>query len=247
MAKVIARIDPALGPLTDDLLTPDVRVWQREKGHRFSSDDVATAYVAWRARPNAERLLDLGCGLGSVLLMLAWKMPSMRAVGIEAQSESYALACENVARNGFADRVTLHHGDLRDHALGQGYDLVTGTPPYFPPGSALDASDSQRTHARIELRGGIEAYVEAASRVLAPEGVVVLCGDSDAGERLLRATPLHVAARCDVHPRAGAPSLFSVWTLDRSDGETMVTRMTLRDADGRPSADAAALRAFSGF
>ena len=43
--------DPVLGPLTDDLLTPDVRVWQRSHGHRFSSDDVATAFVGYHAQP----------------------------------------------------------------------------------------------------------------------------------------------------------------------------------------------------
>ena len=103
--------DPELGPLTDDQLTRDVRVFQRAKGHRFSSDDVVTAYVAYRAAPEARRVLDLGCGLGSVLLQLAWKLPDATLAGIEAQHESFQLLQRNVARSGYAARIRIEHGD----------------------------------------------------------------------------------------------------------------------------------------
>ncbi|HEX7603834.1 MAG TPA: hypothetical protein VF316_19585, partial [Polyangiaceae bacterium] len=76
MARKPVLDDPLLGPLTDDALTRDFRVWQRAKGHRFSADDLATAYLAWRVAPEARRVVDLGCGLGSVLLHLAWAMPA---------------------------------------------------------------------------------------------------------------------------------------------------------------------------
>ena len=173
--------DPVLGPLTDDLLTRDYRVFQRAKGHRFSSDDVATAYVAWHAAKSSRRVIDLGCGLGSVLLHLAWKLPEATLVGVEAQAISFELLRRNVERNLLLDRVTVHHGDLRDEpilaAAGEAFDLVTGTPPYFPPDTAVDAMDEQRAYARIEYRGGVEDYLSAGGRLLAPEGVMVLCGD----------------------------------------------------------------------
>jgi len=256
VTKITAHDDPVLGPLTDDLLTREVRVWQRKKGHRFSSDDVATAYVAWRARPDAKRHLDLGCGLGSVLLHLAWTCPDLVSVGIEAQAESFALLERNVARNGFGGRVSVRQGDLRDPALleavGVGFDLVTGTPPYFPPGTALDADDRQRTFARMENRGGVEAYMAAAARVVSGDGVVVLCGDSDADARVMAAegaTGLFVTERVDVLPKFGKPCLFSVWTLRRAarTASITVTSMLLRDGEGQPAEGAHRLRAFSGF
>lgn len=255
MSRKVTLHDPELGALTDDRLTRDYRVFQREKGHRFSSDDMVTAYVAFAARPDARRVADLGCGLGSVLLHLAWKLPEARLWGIEAQDASFALLRRNVERNGLAERVRIHHGDLRDGALlaalGEGqFELVTGTPPYFPPDTALDADDPQRSYARIEYRGGVEAYLAAGVRLLRPDGTLVLCGDSGAEERVRRgaeSVALHVRARHEVLPRAERPALFSVWTLTREAGACHEVQLTLRDAAGERTADAAALRAFSGF
>jgi tRNA1(Val) A37 N6-methylase TrmN6 len=254
MAAKIALDDPTLGPLTDDLLSRDLRVYQRAKGHRFSSDDVATAYVAFTTRPRARRVLDLGCGLGSVLLLLAWKLPEARLAGVEAQAVSFELLRRNVQRSGFDSRITIAHGDLRDAellaTLGERFDLVTGTPPYFPPEAALDAEDEQRAYARIEYRGGVEAYIAAGARLLAPGGALVVCGDARVGERTTVAAEvagLFLHARCDVIARAGRSALFSVWTLGAEPASCTVSTLTLRDAEGAPAGGADSLREFSGM
>jgi tRNA1Val (adenine37-N6)-methyltransferase len=256
MPKKPTLVDPVLGPLTDDLLTPDVRVFQRLEGHRFSSDDIATAWAAFEARPAAARVLDLGCGLGSVLLVLAWKMPHASLAGIEAQDASFALLERNVARNGLGGRVAIHHGDLRHPeviarlGVGGSFDLITGTPPYFPPSAAVDSVDPQRAYARIEYRGGIEAYLATGAQLLADEGVLVLCGDARGGERVTRgaeSSGLHVNGRHDIIANAGRPPLFSVWRLSRSASPPVIATLTLRNHRGQQTGDASALRVFSGF
>ncbi len=246
--------DPILGPLTDDRLTRDYRVFQRAKGHRFSSDDVATAYVAWHAAKASRRVIDLGCGLGSVLLHLAWKLPEATLVGVEAQAISFELLRRNVARNQLLERITVHHGDLRDEAVlaaaGASFDLVTGTPPYFPPDTAVDAMDEQRAYARIEYRGGVEDYLAAGGKLLAAEGIMVLCGDARAGERVERgaaAAGLSIAERRDVIPHAGRPALFAIWTLSRHVVARRHTTLTIRDAEGKRTDEAIGLSEFSGF
>lgn len=255
MAPKATLDDPVLGPLTDDLLTVDYPVFQRAKGHRFSSDDVVTAFVAHQEAPGADRIVDLGCGLGSVLLTLAWKMPHASLVGIEAQDASFELLRRNVARNDLASRVAIHHGDLRDEALiarlGGVVPLVTGTPPYFPPGTALDAADAQRAYARMEYRGGVEAYLRTGKKLMAPGGVLVLCGDARADARVVTeasALGLHVTRRTEIVAQEGKPALFTVWSLRTThDAGTALSSITLRTRDGRRTADADALRSFSGF
>ncbi|HEY8429101.1 MAG TPA: methyltransferase [Sandaracinaceae bacterium] len=244
-----------LGELTDDALAGPFRVLQRRRGHRYSLDDVATAWEAARTRPEARSYADLGCGIGSVLLMVAYKLPRDAALAaIEAQAQSYALARENVRRNGLADRVRLVHGDLREPDLlerlgGARFELVTGTPPYLPPAHASPSTDEQRTYARLEMRGGIEEYVRAAARILAPGGRFVVCCDARRPERVLRAARevgLAPARRRDVVPRAGRKGpLFTVWTLAGEDVELVVEPpLVARDEGGGRTPEAHALRRF---
>jgi tRNA1Val (adenine37-N6)-methyltransferase len=243
-------------PLSFDALTADYAVYQRVGGHRFSSDDMATAWVAMTHHPDPSHVLDLGCGLGSVLLHLAWSAPDARLVGVEAQAISFALLQRNVAYNDVGHRVTVHHGDLRDddvvNRLGGPFDLITGTPPYFGVDEAIDAQDEQRAYARIEYRGGVEAYTATAARLLAADGSFVVCGDADAGQRAhdaASANGLAITHSVEVIPRAGRPALFSVWVMRHQHAADSQTRqiVTLRDAQGERTADARALRTFSGF
>ena len=60
----------------------------------------------------------------------------------------------------------MREGDFREPAvtgdLGT-FDLITGTPPYFPPGTGLESDHVQRGPCRFEHRGGVEAYCDAAA------------------------------------------------------------------------------------
>jgi tRNA1(Val) A37 N6-methylase TrmN6 len=152
------------------------------------------------------------------------------------------------------ERISIELGDLRDaSALGgldATMDLVTGTPPYFPPDTALDAADAQRAYARIEYRGGVEAYLATASRLVAADGVVVICGDARAAGRVERAAAplgLAIVGDCPIVAQAGKPPLFALWTLAREGRPRREATLTLRTETGERTADAEALRVFSGF
>jgi tRNA1Val (adenine37-N6)-methyltransferase len=253
--------------LTSDAVTASFRLLQRRRGHRFSLDDLATAWEAARGGPERSpeappaSVLDLGCGVGAVLLMVAWRLPDARLFGVEAQEVSFALARRNVEENGLSARTTLVRGDLRDVTRAWPHGrcaLVTGTPPYLPPGTALASPDPQRAAARIELRGGVEDYLAAAARVLAPGGAVVVCADGRSPERVLRgaaAAGLAPRRRLDVVARGGASTqrpagpLFSVWTCAarRDVGALEHEAVVMRDARGERTAAAAEMRRFFGL
>lgn len=197
-------------------LTGDFRIFQLKAGHRWSLDDFVTAYVGLLVGPSARRVADLGCGIGSVLMMLAWGLPEARLVGVEAQDTSINLAKRSVAFNGIGERCTLVHGDLREEtpALGaSSFDLVTGTPPYIPIGSGLVSNRNQREPCFFETRGGIEDYAVAAARLLAPGGRFVACYGAQPerrGEEAAKAAGLSIVSRLDVVPREGKRVLFRV-------------------------------------
>lgn len=242
-------------PLTDDAITSRFRVWQRVRGHRYSLDDVVVAWEAARARPDARSAIDLGTGIGSVLHMLAHALPDARLAAVEAQAISFALLEKNLARNALRERVAIHHGDLRDVSsyahLGRDFDLVTGTPPYFPEGTCTPPPDSQRAHARVELRGGVEDYLAAAAALVAEDGLVVVCADAQRPDRVLAGAAragLSARTRRDVVPRAGKNALVGVWTLSRAPGElSRLPDLIARDAAGARTAVQHELRGFFGL
>jgi len=249
-------VDPELGELTEDQIAGDLKMVQLRRGHRYSLDDVTTAWEAAAQRPNAKAIADIGCGAGSVLLMLLWKVRPAVAFGVEAQDISFRLATRNIQRNDLTV-ATVVHGDLREETvldqLGRGrFDLVTGTPPYLPPGTAPPSSTSeQRTYARIEMRGGIEDYVASAAALLAPNGRFVVCMDARADARLLAGAErvaLDVVSRRAVVPREGKPALFAVWVLGKDCDAPLEHRpdLVVRDAMGERTAADAELRAFFG-
>ncbi|MCC7537264.1 MAG: methyltransferase [Deltaproteobacteria bacterium] len=242
---------------TCDALTAEWRVIQRRGGHRYSIDDVSVAWLATSLRPDARRVLDLGCGLGSVLLMTAWRLRDARLVGIEAQSQSFGLALRNLALNGCDDRVRVIHGDLRDAAVCESarrdgpFDLVTGTPPYYRPGRALVSPDTQRAYARVELRGGIEEYTLAAARVLADHGMFVTVLKPESPDRLAPAASaagLHVVLLRDLVKSPGRPPFLTLAAMSPTPAPTeRLAPIVTRDEHGRRTAEHVALRRHFGL
>ena len=223
---------------------------QRLKGHRHSADDVLTAWYALQVSPPVSEHLDLGTGIGTVGLLTLWGMgPESRLTCVEAQEISYRLLQSNLDGNDLRHRVDCSLGDLRELSLARKFPLVTGSPPYFPPGSGVVPQDSQKAHARFELRGNVGDYAKAAVRHLAPGGWFVVCFPSPQKQRALdgiTASGLNVVRLRDVIPRETLPPLFTLFACRHpsdSPGETIVEDpLTVRHADGRLTGEMAVVR-----
>ena len=158
---------------TLDAISGYFRLFQLANGHRFSTDDVLTAWYGTSWCPCARTALDLGSGLGTVGMMAAWRLPGARFVTVEAQEESVRLARKSAAWNGLSERYEIRQGDFRDaKVLGaeEKFDLVLGSPPYFPPGSGVEGDHPQKVACRFEMRGSIADYCTVGARHLARGG-----------------------------------------------------------------------------
>lgn len=169
---------PAVEPgETLDAICGHFRIFQLENGHRFSTDDILTAWYGTSWAPTVRSALDLGSGIGAVAITAAWRLPLARFVTVEAQSESVRLARKSLAWNGLAERFDLREGDFRDptiFAAGERFDLVLGSPPYFPLGSGVEGDHPQKIACRFELRGTVADYCRTAAERLHP-GAVFAC------------------------------------------------------------------------
>jgi tRNA1(Val) A37 N6-methylase TrmN6 len=228
---------------------------QRKKGHRHSADDVLTAWYALQVSPKVREHLDLGTGIGTVGLLTLWGMgPEARLTCVEAQEISYRLLQSNLDANGLRHRVDCSHGDLRDLALEKKFPLVTGSPPYFPVSAGVVPQDSQKAHARFELRGDVSDYARAAVKHLAPGGWFVLCFPTPQKQRALdgiAAAGLAVVKLRDVIPRETLPALFTLFACRHRNevSEPIVVEepLIVREESGRLTAAMASVRRGFGF
>lgn len=228
---------------------------QRKNGHRHSIDDVLTAWYALQVSPPVSEHLDLGTGIGTVGLLTLWGMgPQARLTCVEAQEISYRLLQANLEANGIRHRVECSHGDLRELALDRRFPLVTGSPPYFPVSAGVVPQDSQKAHARFELRGDVSDYARAAVKHLVPGGWFVLCFPFPQKQRALdgiAAAGLAVVQLRDVIPRESLAPLFSLFACRHRHevNYAMVVEepLTVREHSGRLTAEMAGVRRCFGF
>jgi arsenite methyltransferase len=135
-----------------------------------------------------ERVLDLGCGRGAVLLIAAKLVPRGSAVGVDIwradqTGNSMQATQANADVEGVADRVELHTRDMTDLAFpDESFDLVVSNLAIHN----LPDNDARR------------AAIDEAVRVLRPGGHVVI---ADLGFTRLYAGRLQQRGMADVRRR----------------------------------------------
>ena len=231
---------------TLDRIVGDWHVYQLRRGHRFSVDDQLTAWTAFQAAPQAQRVLDLGCGIGSVGLMTLFHLPEgATMLGVEVQKVSFDLASRSVAHNGLAERVELVHQDLREFHRDERFPLITGSPPYIPPDKGVHSPHPQRAGARMELRGDVFDYCRAAARHLADGGVFALChaGLDPRPPQAIAAAGLTLLHRREVYFRRDKPPTIALYLAGWSGQTVEVPPLVIREPDGEQTSEIAAIRA----
>lgn len=147
---------------------------QKKPGHRLTVDSVLLTDFLPQIK-KTDSVIDLGTGTGAIALMLAYKTPAARIVGVEVDPASAQIARRNVSVNGLLERVTIIEGDYRDlkDRYSEGaFEVVVSNPPYVKSGSGRISPYRGRDAARSELFGGLADLVEAAAYLAGPTGRV---------------------------------------------------------------------------
>lgn len=124
--------------------------------------------------------LDVGTGSGVIALTLAGERPAARVAAVDVSPDALALARENAARLGLAERVEFAVSDLLTDAPAGPWDLVAANLPYIPAGEIAGLSREVRHDPALALDGGpegltlIERLIATALPVLKPGGRLAL-------------------------------------------------------------------------
>lgn len=154
-------------------------------------------FLSGRADPPAGRdalqrvpasALDLGTGTGCIAIALAIKCPNVKITATDISAEALALAKDNAAQNGVADRIEFLQGDGLATLKNVRFDLIISNPPYIPADEIATLQPEVRDFdPRVALDGGADGLdfyrrlaVEAKS-FLKPDGKIMLeFGDGQA-------------------------------------------------------------------
>lgn len=160
---------------TGTLFDGRITVHQDEDGYRFAVDAVLLAGHVKPAR--GDTVVDLGSGCGVIPLILSHRYPGIRIFGVELQNELAEIARRNVIENQMADRITILNQDMASLTraqLDRPVNWVVSNPPYRKAGASRLNPNRQRAVARHELKATLSDVIDAAVRILAPSGKLVI-------------------------------------------------------------------------
>ncbi len=159
----------------DHFLDGKIVLHQPRSGYRFSVDAAILAHQA--APQQGDRIVDLGTGCGVISVLLAFRHPHIRLIGVEIQDALAQMALKNVAENKMADRIRILAKDMLDLTLADidgPADVVVSNPPYRKLDSGRLNADAQRAVARHELKITLGQLVDTARRLLRKTGKAVV-------------------------------------------------------------------------
>ena len=204
----------------------------------------ACVFGAWLAnmRLPATRALDIGCGTGLLMGMIAqqWDCP---VTGIDIDPGAAQQAAENMANAPWSGRLEVVEGDVRQHRFPGRFDVIFTTPPFYE--GQLESEDRRINLARHDSGLGLDALAEAIAELLSPGGYVATLlppGRSDRWLVLAGMRNLRAVARLDLRQTPKHGIFRSLLLLKEGFGQEMIlTQMHIRNPDGSYSAEAKAL------
>ena len=240
-----------LGEIVEDrLLDGRLVLRQPARGHRAGTDAVLLA----AALPDIAdgTLLDIGSGVGTVGLSAALLSPTLRVTLLERDAELAALAEQNAALNGMADRGIVIAADVTEPAArleaaglrAASFDVVAMNPPFYPPGGTRASPTPNRKAAHV-AESDLQPWLRTARRVLKPGGRLVVIHRAEALPELLAglAAGFGAVSILPIHGVAGRPAIRVIVTatLNSRKPAALLPAFVINGADGRFTAESEAV------
>lgn len=228
---------------TYSILRGKVQLSQPKTGYRSGIDPIfLAASVPLR---HGESALEVGTGVGTALLALAYRVPEARLTGLEMQRHLIRIAQTNILANSMHGRVDVMAGDLMTpppRLAASSFSHVFSNPPYHTEKKAVKSHIPSKALSHIESSAPLNKWVDFCVRMVKPKGSVTI---------------IMTAARLDelVHhmsERLGGIEVFPLWAKPGEPAKRVIVRgwknmrtpaslypgMVVHESDGRYSVEA---------
>lgn len=128
-------------------------------------------------------IADVGTGSGCIAIALAKNLDDARVIATDISAAALAIARENAATHGVADRIDFREGDLLEPlcAGGQRFHFVISNPPYIPDDEWEKVAPNVKEHEPTSaLRGGMDGMdfirplLQGAAPLMADPGQLLI-------------------------------------------------------------------------
>ena len=155
-------------------------LYQPKRGYSYNSDSIFLYDFISRFNPKGE-LLDVGCGVGIISLLLTRDFKIETTI-IDKQESMLSYAKHNYALNRLS--VDAYHEDFQRYESSKRFDFIISNPPFYDE-NVTQSLDEHLNIARYAQHLPIEPFIEKVKKLLKPRGYFIFCYDAKQIDRLL--------------------------------------------------------------
>jgi len=163
-----------------------VFLYQPTSGYCYNSDSIFLYNFISTFKPKGT-LLDVGCGVGIISLLLSRDFP-IKTFIIDKQKKMLDYAMHNYALNGF--EVEGYLGDFTELKTSERFDYIISNPPFYDA-RVQQSEDTHLNIARYAHHLPVESFIRSVKRFLKPKGWFIFCYDAKQTDVLFHHLKLH--------------------------------------------------------
>ncbi|MBD3788927.1 MAG: methyltransferase [Campylobacterales bacterium] len=155
-------------------------LYQPSSGYCYNSDSIFLYDFIASFSPKG-KLLDVGCGVGVISLLLSRDFPVQTSI-IDKQEKMLAYAKHNYRIN--AMEVNAHLGDFTLFQSDERFDFIVSNPPFYDS-NVTQSEDTFLNIARYGHHLPIGPFIAKVKKMLKPRGWFIFCYDAKQIDLLL--------------------------------------------------------------
>ena len=161
----------------DNILKGKIKITQLKSGFRFGFDTIfLAAFVNGFLKKYKKKnisLADVGAGVGSISLVIAFKNINIKITAIENNLHYLKAAEENIINNNFQKNIELINSNIFNinRNLINHFDIVVSNPPYYNKGNNKSKNKLRDVSKRII---DLNKWLDGSLKLLKDKGIIFL-------------------------------------------------------------------------
>lgn len=155
-------------------------LYQPTKGYAYNSDSIFLYDFIRQFKPRG-RVLDVGCGIGIISLLLSRDFDIDTTI-VDKQESMLKYARLNYSLNNLNSKICF--GDFLEYDFENSFEYIVSNPPFYDS-SVTQSEDKHINIARYAHHLPIDRFIKRVKSLLSPRGRFIFCYDAKQIDRLL--------------------------------------------------------------